>query len=200
MAKLFDSTGNAVEAFTQDEVNAMVAEHPTLKEAQTKLTEAQQTAADLKKQVDEFAGTDKGQNMAALRQKAEAAQEKADKLAASVVGELGTIKKRLDDAELDKALIAVADGDVEMSKKIKAEYERIVKPEDTEEERRKKMGDAYKLASGYSASPSVMGRIIGSAGAPLAGGGSAATKPELVEFGRRFGLTEDDFKKFGNNK
>lgn len=200
MAKLFDSTGNAVEAFTKEEVDAMVAEHPTLKDAQTKLQEAQATAADLKKQVDEFAGTDKGQNMAALRKKAEEAQEKADKLAASVVGELGTIKKRLDDAELDRSLIAVADGDTEMAKKIKAEYERIVKPDDTEDERRKKMGDAFKLASGHTPSPSVMGRIIGSAGAPLAGAGGSATKPELVEFGRRFGLTEDDFKKFGNKQ
>lgn len=196
MAKLFDGSGNPVEAFTQEEVDGIVAEHPTLKDAQTKLQEAQTAAADLKKQVDEFASTDKGQNMAALRKKAEEAQEKADKLAASVVGELGTIKKRLDDAELDKALISVADGDVELSQKIKVEYERIVKPEDTEEERRKKMGDAYRLASGYTASPSVLNRVLGSGGAPLAGGGSPANNPALVEFGRRFGLTPDDFKNF----
>lgn len=198
MAKLFDSTGNAVEAFTQAEVDALVLEHPTLKEAQTKLQTAETAAADLKRQVDEFAGTDKGQNMAALRKKAEDATAEVEKLKTGVISELGTIKKRLDDSELDKALIAVADGDLELSKKIKGEYERIVKPEDTEEERRKKMGDAYRLASGYTASPSALNRVLGSGGAPLAGGGGGGSiKPELVALGRNFGLTAEDFEKFG---
>lgn len=196
MQKLFDGAGNAVEAYTQAEVDELSKNNPAVQELQTKLTTAEATAADLKKQVDEFAGTDKGQNMAALRKKAEDATAEVEKIKTQIVTELPAIKKRLDDADLDRSLLAVAEGDEDLAKKIKVEYERIVKPEDTDEEKRKKMGDAYRLASGYTASPNVLSRVLGSSGAPGGGAGGSTYKPEFVALGRNFGLTPEDFEKF----
>jgi TolA-binding protein len=198
MAKFKDDSGNEVEAFTQEEVNKLVAENPALKETQTKLTEAEAKLDEAAKKIEEFSGSDKGQNMAALRQAKEAAEAAVEGLKKGLVSGIDDLKKRLDENELDKALITVAQGDDELAQKVKAEYLRIMKPEDNDEEKRKKMGDAYRLASGYSPSPSVLGRVLGSGGAPNVGAsGSGAAKPELVEFGRKFGLTEEDFKKYG---
>lgn len=201
MAKFKDDAGNEVEAFTQDEVNKIVAEHPDLKKANDDLASAQAKLAEATKQIEEFNGSDKGQNMAALRTAKEAAEAKVTELTKGFVTGLEDIKKRLDDNELEKALITVAQGDEELAQKVKAEYLRIVKPEDSDEEKRKKMGDAYRLASGFTPSPSVLGRVLGSGGAPNAGAsGSGSTKPELVAFGQKFGLTEEDFKKYGKQK
>jgi len=196
MAKLFDGQGNAVEAFTQEEVDKLVEEHPKLKESQDALTAAQTQLADANKKIEEFTGSDKGQNMAALRAGKEAAEKKVEELTKGLVTGLEDIKKRLDGAELDKSFITIAGGDEELAEKVKAEYNRIVKPDDTDEEKRKKMGDAYRLASGFTAAPSVLSRVLGSGGAPQAGAGTTATKPELIDLGRKFGLTPEDFTKY----
>lgn len=75
---------------------------------------------------------------------------------------------------------------------------RVTAPRITTSFSRTLMGDAYRLASGYSASPSVLGRVLGSSGAPGGGaGGGTQYKPELVELGAKFGLTPEDFKKYG---
>lgn len=201
MAKFTDAEGKEFEAFTQDEVNKLVAENPAFKETQTKLAEAETKLAEATKKIEDFSGSDKGQNMAALRTAKEAAEAAVEDLKKGLVSGIDDLKKRLDENELEKALITVAQGDEDLAQKVKAEYLRIMKPEDSDEEKRKKMGDAYKLASGYSPSPSVLGRVLGSGGAPNGGaGGNAAAKPELVAFGQKFGLTEEDFKKYGNKK
>jgi hypothetical protein len=176
----------------------LVAENPAFKETQTKLADAEAKLVEATKQIEQFNGSDKGQNMAALRTAKEAAENAVEELKKGLVTGIEDLRKRLDENELDKALITVAQGDEELAQKVKAEYLRIVKPDDNDEEKRKKMGDAYRLAAGYSPSPSVLGRVLGSGGAPntVASGGGAA-KPELVEFGRKFGLTEEDFKKYG---
>jgi hypothetical protein len=136
--------------------------------------------------------------MAALREAKETLEKALDEKTQGFVKGLEEIKTRLDGAELDKSFLVVAQGDEDLAAKVKAEYLRIVKNEDTDEEKRKKMGDAYRLASGYSASPSVLNRVLGSAGAPGGGAGAGSkVKPELVEFGRKFGLTQEDFQKYG---
>ena len=198
--QLFDGQGNAVEAFTKEEVEEAAKANPELQTLQTKLVDAEKARDEATKKLSEFDGTDKGQNMANLRKAKETAEAEVLKLKDTVMGEIGGLKKKFDDVELEKTFIAISQGDLELAKKVQIEYESIVKPDDTEEAKRKKMGDAYKLAAGYSASPSIMGRVLGSAGAPAGGGQSNNTKPELVEFGKKFGLTEEDWKKHGRNQ
>jgi len=201
MTKLFDGSGNAVEAFTQEEVDKLVLEHPKLKESQDAVATAQTALEAAKKELDEFKGSDKGQNMAALRQAKEAAEAKVNEMTKGLVEQIGGIKKQLDDAQLDKGFIAIAQGDEELAAKVKAEFDGMVKPDDSDEVRREKMGKAYRLASGYTALPSALNRVLGSSGAPQGGAGAGKQhKPELVDFGRRFGLTEEDFKKYGNKQ
>jgi hypothetical protein len=200
MAKLYDKSGNAVEAFTQEEVNAQIAEHPTVKEAQQKVTEAEAKVADLTKKLEEAAGSDKNQNFAALRDAKDKAEKDLAEMKANLVTGLDAVNKRLNDAELRSTFIQIAGGDEELAKKIQTEYESIVKADDTDEVKREKMGKAYKIAAGLSASPSVFNRVLGSAGAPPSGGGTPTYSPELVNLGARFGLTPEDFAKFGKKK
>src|SRR3954471_2313254 len=127
MTKLFDGQGKEVEAFTQEEVDKLIAENPEVKKVQEDLTAAQTELSEAKKKIDQYEGSDKGQNMAALRTAKEAAEKKVEELTKGLVIGLEDVKKQLDDSKLDKSFITIAGGDEELAEKVKAEYNRIVK-------------------------------------------------------------------------
>jgi hypothetical protein len=179
--ELFDKDGNAVEgAMLPDEVNA-------------KLTEKDNSITELQKKIDDAAS--KGTSIVELRKQLDAAKTELDGLKTSVISQLGDFAKQQGDKELDSTVSRIAEGDSELAKKIKDTYEAMVKTDDTDEVKRKKLGDAYKV-NVTSASPDILQSVVGSAGAPPANAGeNPGNFPEaVIALGARMGLTRDDFK------
>ncbi len=206
MPDLYLEDGTKVEAYTADEVNEKIEEVKTQisEEASQKVQELQISLEDTKAQLEqatkdlqEFSGTDKGKNVAALRKSKEELGKKVEQLEGKITSEINTLKQVLDGKELDRNIETLSEGDEELAKKIKHFYDQNIKPEDTEEVKRSKLGDAYKLASGGKKS-NVLDSVIGSGGAGKGNsGGSENFSPDLVALGSKLGLTQKDFETYG---
>ena len=207
MAELYREDGTKIEAYTEDEVNERIEEVKTQisEEASQKVEELQTSLEDTKAKLEqatkdliEFSGTDKGKNVAALRKSKEELGKKVEELEGKITSEINTLKQVLDGKELDRNIQTLSEGDEELGKKIKYFYDQNIKPEDTDEVKRSKLGDAYKLASGGKKS-NVLDSVIGSGGAGKGSGsgGSDNFSPDLVALGNKLGLSADDFKKYG---
>ena len=198
MPKLFDEAGNQVEAFSQEELDAKLAETKTALETEsaTKLADLQKQLQDATTQIETLSGTDKAKNMAKLREGRETIEKQIEDLKDKMAAGLGELAKKQDDVALDQRLNLLSDGDPEIMKKIKFEYQRITRPDDTQEEKDKKLSDAYRLAVGSTPSQSVMSRVLGSGGAPNSSPqrGVGSWPQPLVELGKRLGLSDKDFE------
>ena len=147
-------------------------------------------------------GSDKDKNFAELRKQKEQAEKDLKEYKDSISKELGEIKNQLGSSEMNTAIAQLADGDVEMEKKIKFHLARIVRSEDTAEERKQKLVDAATLARGSRPAPNLMAGIIGSASGVDKDnmGGFAQSgdiSPEAKALASKFGLSDKDIAKFG---
>jgi len=205
MAELYDVNGNPIVAFTEEEMDAQKEtisneaienykkEHPENVEVE----ELQTELADAKKELELFGGTDKGKNVAALRIAKESAEKKIIDLETLIKNEIGGIKTLIGRKELENNIKSLSEGDEELGKKIEFQFNRIVKDTDSDEERKKKLGEAYVLASGGKPS-NILNKVLGSSGAPIkqSGGAAAGFSSELVGLGKKLGITEEDIKKY----
>ena len=165
----------------------------TPEEATTKLTEKEAAIADLQKQIDEVGP--KGKSIVDLRKQKEAAEAALEAMKTNVISKLSEFSSLQESKELDRTISSIAEGDAELAKKIKDTYTEYVKDNDSEEVKRKKLGDAYRL-NAPTASPDVLQSVLGGGGAPKSGQETTPGNfPEsLIAFGAKFGLSRDDFK------
>lgn len=201
--ELYDEEGNPVQAVTPDEAAAQAAEAAEAAKAEAKV-EFEKTLADKEEELE--AAKKKDANFAALRTKTQTQEEQA----AAAKAEVEALKKEIAEAKdsgknyainstRDKAIKQMAGGDVELEKKLRANYEVINRPTDNEDQVLARVRDAYLLSvdpvpnsgGGSNYAPSVTSKRVG---------GSAAQEvsSELKQFGAsKFGLSDEDFKNFG---
>lgn len=218
----FDEDGNEVQGLlTEDEAKALmeqskkelIEENTKLKvETEAKVQEAQKSVEDLRKQIDDAAAaaaggqgqqsqTDKDQNLANLRRKLEETE-------AMVTKEREEMAARLSALEGDKvaqAIAAVAGNNKELADKIRYNFDSVLSgvKATTAEEINAKVQNAVKLSIS-AASPNPLDRVVVGGSPQGMGGvrnpaGKVEFKPVEVETGKKFGISDADREKYGND-
>lgn len=199
MAELYDEDGNAVAAFTPEEVEAAKAE--VAAQFESKIQEKELALAK---------ELEKEKNFNALRgQKDEIEEEKKSdevdlkttiseleaKIEAAKSEGVGLVTSSLRDSIIDD----LAGDDVDLRATIRENYNIINRPENTRDEIAQRVKDAYLLSINIeegvggspTAAPSGPGRSIGSGGVQVS--------EDLAEIGRKFGLSDADWQKYYKN-
>ena len=201
MAELYDEEGNAVDALTPEEAEAKIAEATeAAKQSASEDFRAQLEA----KEAELEEAKKKEQNFSALRNKTKTQEE----LAADARAEVEALKKDIAEARdsgknyainnaKERAIKQMADGDVELEKKLRTNYEVIQRPTDTEDQVLARVRDAYLLSAdavqstGGNFAPGTTTRRVGN------NPNAPQVSSELKSFGaEKFGLTDDDFKNY----
>jgi len=168
---LYDDNDNPREVPTEEE----------LKASQDKIAELEKSLTAAKEALGK--GDDKELNFAKLRTKVTTLETDLKVARETHEKEVGELKSSLSEKEIDGVLTSVVgSGDKELKDKVKFQYNRIKDEAKTPEEIKKKMEDAYVLATG---SREGMG-FVSSAGA---GGGAPQPKGKLNE--RQESLADD---------
>ena len=191
--------GSEVEVFSQDEMTAIQQEFDTkLAESKTVLDSALAEKTRLEGELSK-SNVGNNPNFAALK----AALDKKD----GEIGELRTNQQKIEETRLGdikaESVSRYAQGDAELAKKILHHFETTLKSvtANSKEEVAKKMESAAKLAQ----EPGTVD-IIGNANYAGSGPGfqpnigAQVVEPKVKEFGKKFGLTDEDWKKYGNKK
>ena len=186
MVELFDSEGNAIEAFTKEEHEEALKQEIDKKDEELKIVNEKLEGL-----------TNKDANFKALREEKEKIEKENKELKGQLSEQIVGIKSSIEKDKIDNTISVMAAGDEEVAKKIKFHYDRIIKPEDTDEEKKAKLGDAFKLALGGDKTPDVLSSTMSAAGAGKIVGNKTSFSPELIELGNKFGLSEEDIKKHG---
>src|ERR1700722_2195310 len=99
----------------------------TREEVATALTEKETALATATKELNEFKETGQGKSIAALREARDTAMKDLEQFKTNAVAELGKMKADVETKQLDDTFINIAEGDPELAKTIKDNYESIVK-------------------------------------------------------------------------
>jgi len=207
MSQLYDAEGNPVEALTTEEVEAKTAEAKEEGAAEVE----EEYKAQLEEKEEELAkAQEKEQNFSKLRAKNKELTEEEEAAEEEAKITIEDLQAQIKEAEnkgatmvaqtfRDDAVSDYAGDDEELKEAIIEQYGLINKPEGTKAEIRQKVKDAYTMAVGVEegdlldskvSSPSGPGRSVGEDG-----GGDLS--PELKDMGKKFGLSDEDFNKFG---
>lgn len=204
--KIKQDDGSEIEVYTADEleeerkraVDEFKNENPDLANIEQIKSDLDKTKLDLE------AALAKGGNTAQQRKIISDLEIKVKDQEDSFTKQITEIKTSTDQKEIDRIVDRVSGGDVELKKKIVESMKQLSSmPHTTDEEKLRKVEAAYKLSTPNPV-PSILNHDIMYSGG--AGGGSGepdANKPSqaLVDFGARyFGLTAEDFKKYGGKK
>ena len=189
MTQLFDSEGNEIEAFTKEEHEEALKQEISKKDEELKTINEKLEGLN-----------NKDINFKALREEKEKIENENKELKGKLSEQINGIKSSIEKDKIDNTISVMAAGDEEIAKKIKFHYDRIIKPEDTEEEKKVKLSDALKLALGGTATPNVLNNTMSAAGAGKPVGGKSTFTPDLIDLGNKFGLSEEDIKKYGQAK
>lgn len=191
MAELFDKDGNPVEgALTSQEFEAQKQE--ALKTATEPLQkELEKAKEDLSK-----AG-DKDHNFSQLRQKVETLETQA---ASAEENALKKFEANQSARTADSFIKKLSDGDEELEKKIRLQFNRLGDDAKTPEEVAKKVRDAWALSRTEDAPDPLAGAFSSGGAAPVMPPRSQAGKPPLSEnqkaFLRTYGaMTDEEIKK-----
>ena len=203
-------TGEDIEVYTEAEIAER--EERIKTEAVAPLqAELDKAKEDLAKATDDLTKAgDKDQNFAALRK----AKDDAETKLAEALGNVDkTIEEKLGQFKSDiltsvqqdhfnDILKSLSGGDGELAKQIKFQYDRIKDVAGTKEEMTKKMSDAYLLATGPTEPNALNSTVLSSGGVSFQrpGGSSAPLSADEKELGSKFGLNDQDLKKFGGTK
>ena len=197
--KLYDENGTEIEAFDQEEVNALKKEHEDLVAA--KEAELQAAKAELEKE------GDKGENFKALREKAKQAEEAKNQVAADFDKKLEALKNDLtaDKIESNKKYQAelieqLSQGDKEIAKKMELELKGFNATPKTQEEIKTLVVKSYKL-SVDTPKPGFLDGIVGTHGRSPDVGEKKATdfSPNAMAMAKVFGI-EAEVEKLNKDK
>lgn len=209
MAEYYDEEGNPVEALSAEEAEAKAKEAADKAKADT---EAELTEK-LKKTEEELEKLrDKDHNFENLRKKTDTKEKEEDELTKKIAELEGKIEeargsgtKVFLDSVKDKAIKLLAGTDAELEKKIRSEYEILNLPGENEDQINDRVRRAYLLAAegnvnhdtlrGSMVPPQGSGRAVGSTKE-----GDLPSEEVRTMGARNFGLTDEDFKKFGGAK
>lgn len=219
MPKVFDEDGTEVkDVITKEEHEKQLADAAkkaieeatksgtvVSKEEVDKLKTGQATLeADLKKAKEAIDAADKKDtNFETLRKAKEKAEQDLKEFKDSFGTKLNEIEKKVDGGGVEQAIGQLSEGDAEMAKKIKFQYDRIAKAEDTADERKQKLIDAATLAKGSRPAPSLLNGVLSGASSYSKEDMKDITenggiKPELAGLAKNLGITDKDVAKFGN--
>lgn len=204
MTELYDEDGNAVEAFTKEDLDAKVSE--TEGKFQDKISEL---STELEKEQIKEKNFAKLRDIKSNETAAEKAAREADEAANKTT--IADLEKKIDEAqnagvsrvlEMQRSSVfsELSGGDEELEAKIAANYALINKPEGTVAEIASRAKDALLLSMDMTTDeifgtdvnitpPSGHGRAVGS----VAGKEVSA---DLKDIGDKFGITDADWKKF----
>jgi len=208
-----DSTGEEVEMFTAEEIEAQKQEAI---EASTGELEALQKERDDKQaEIDNLTKQlegelDKDKNFAELRKQREDLKKERDELKGKIDSIDGTIEEKVESAKsailegvnkdhYSETLKALVGDDEELQKKVELNYSRLTDEVASKEDITKKMTDAYRLSVEDRSPNALNTAVVSSGGAPLARPpASKAFTQEEKELAGKFGLSDEDLKKYGN--
>lgn len=195
-----EETGTEETVYTAEELEAQKDEaiENYKKDNPDKAAEVEKLQADLQKATEDLAKEkEKDKNFGNLRGIKEDLEKKLNDLTGSVPALVDQgIQKQHTEGEIKK----LADGDVELEKKIRLHFETTLKAvtPKNQEEVNKKIQDAYLLATGTQAS-GVTSTVLGSGGASFVRSRPANTQP-LSEgaktVGNKLGLSDKDLKDY----
>ena len=210
-----DSTGAEIEVYTAEEIAAKEEEASAKAIADYKAANPDQTEklTELEKQLttakDDLAkADDKDQNFAALRGAKEKAEKDLTEFQANFSKALderlsafkGDVLGAVQQDHFNETLKAFTGGDDELMKQVKFQYDRIKDVAGTKEEITKKLSDAYLLATATPERNALNTTVLSSGGTSIQmrGGAKAPLGADEKELGAKFGLSDQDLKKFGN--
>lgn len=208
MTELYDSEGNAVEAFSSEEVEEKVAEatESVKQEVEEINSEQEQKIAELEETLGKE--QEKEKNFAALRAKKEGdepveGQKETQATIESLQEQIEEAKNagvsRVVELQRSSVFKELADGDPDLEEKIAANYELINKPEGTVDEIAERARDAYIMSMEIGHEDLIDGPITPpeGPGSPVGGGGGASgVSSEVKDLGRQFGLSDADWDKY----
>ena len=189
--KVKQEDGTEIEAFTAEEVEAQKSE--ALKAKEEELVKAKEDLSKLQ---------DKDNNFKNLREQKEAAEKKAAEAEAGIKTIKDSILSDLSKKQVNEKIKSLSEGDAEMEKKIKFNFERIKDAGTSSEDVEKRIQDAFILSNGGKGN-NALGGAISSAGPgittrPFAG--EKTLKPELAGMAKKFGITDKDVEEYYKNK
>ena len=97
---------------------------------------------------------------------------------------------------------ALAGGDEDVAKQIKFQYDRIKDAAGTKEEITQKLSDAYLLATGSKEVNVLNASVLASGGVTFrsAGANKGPLTADEKELGSKFGISDQDIKKYGGTQ
>lgn len=192
-----------VEVYTGDELTAKLAEKDTewqgkLQEKETAMTTLATEKAELETKLGET--KEDNPNFKILKD----ALAKKDTEIKEIKDNYASDKKKANDEAIDLKIKSVTKGDPELEKKIRLNLTSVLSgmPEDTAENRQKKIDAAVKLSVDLGGGgPGMFDGGVGGGGPGAGGHHEGAEKVEFTPrekaLGKKLGLSDEDYKKYG---
>lgn len=173
--------GTKVEVFSREEISAKEAE----------LEAARKLAAEKEEELKKF--NDKDFNFKALREQKEASDKKVTELENS----LNDFKNSFVNERVEDQIKRLSNGDDELAKKIRLQFDRLPEKPVTAEDVGKKVLDAYKLASEFRPSSGVHIPVSSAGSAPVINTtGKAPVSDAVREVAAKMGMTPEEVEKY----
>lgn len=198
MTELYDEEGNAIEAFTQKDMDARIEEITAGHD---------EKVSELTEKLEKEEAKEK--NFAKLREQKKEVSEEDKKKEEKNATTIEDLKTQIEDAkgagiskvlEMQRSAVIneLANGDEELAKKIEANYKLINKPEETAEEIAIRANDALLISMDIGPDDIAGGDVIPPSGPGRAVGGSNdEISSDLKDIGKKFGVSDADWKKHG---
>lgn len=191
--------GEDVEVFTAEELEAQ--KTAAIEEFKTANPDKGEELTKLQEELEKLKAKDL--NFGNLREQKEAAEKKVADLLAEVDEKIGVAKKEVLESVLkdhyNETLKGLTGDDAELQKKIELQYNRLTDPASTKEEVARKLRDAWVLATQVEGPGALNSLSVSSANLsriPMQSSDKKLT-PEEKELGSKFGLSDEDLKKYG---
>ena len=210
-----DTDGNEQEVFTADELAEQKEEAKTEAVEQFKTdnpdksAEIEELQGKLDKATEDLAKAgEKDTNFANLRKQKDDAEKELQETLTGIDEKIGTASDKVKKEVLEGVmsdhyndiLNSLSGGDEDLKKKIEFNYNRLQDPGATKPEVTKKLTDAYHLSTITETEDALNTSVISSGGVS-----KVKTTPddksfsaEEKEIGQKFGLSDEDMKKYGN--
>ena len=218
MPDLFDSDGKAVVAFTDEEVKEKIeaANKTAEEENTTKITGLEEQVKTLgeektkleegKGKTDEEGKTDKEMNFEKMRTLVDEKDTKIEGLQTQINNLSTGFDQKLDAKKIEDAISALSSGDKDLTAKIQFHFNNFkIDPEEAKdpvksaEGLKKRLENAYMLATGGTPAPALQSDIISSAGGFVPPAAGDKPKGKLSDDAKKmgtekFGITEEEMK------
>lgn len=191
MTKFYTAEGEEVEAFTAEEIKT----HPEFVKLQESLTVAEKKAAEASGNPDQ---------KERLKKQAEEAKNTLELFKEEMSKKFEALSTNFVSGIKEKAVAKLSKGDKDVAEKIQLKYQALIKTGEYVEDEAgitRAMADAATLVQGSRPAPSFMDNLTSAGGSGYNGvpnGGSASIPDSAKGLGKALGITEEDYKKYGD--